>query len=240
MGTNVRQNIVTNGLLLYLDAGSKMSYISGSTTWSDLSSNNNSGSLTNGPIFNSTNQGSITFDGTNDYVAMQKIATRLATDNFTMELWCKPTSTITVPAESTSGFAGVTGQRYAIEPFYGDTQNPGAGVSVGTNGIAVVEHKFNYAPALLSIAITLSSTIFSHIVITYTSKQPRAYVNGILVRTGLTSLQSGVDLISNQIGGMGYGYFAGDIANVKWYNRTISDQEVAQNYNATKTRFGLT
>ena len=63
-------NIVTNGLVLYLDAANYQSYISGSTTWYDLSGNNNSGSLVNGPTYSSTNAGSIVFDGTNDYVGL--------------------------------------------------------------------------------------------------------------------------------------------------------------------------
>jgi hypothetical protein len=60
--------IVTNGLVLALDAANTKSYVSGSTTWRDLSGNNNSGSLVNGPTFNNANGGSIVFDGTNDYV----------------------------------------------------------------------------------------------------------------------------------------------------------------------------
>ncbi len=61
-------NIVTNGLVLYLDASNTKSYVSGSTTWSDVSRSGNNGTLINGPTFNSANGGSIVFDGTNDYV----------------------------------------------------------------------------------------------------------------------------------------------------------------------------
>ena len=61
-------NIVTNGLVLYLDAANYLSYTSGSTVWRDLSSSNNSGSLINGPTFSSGNAGSIVFDGVDDYV----------------------------------------------------------------------------------------------------------------------------------------------------------------------------
>jgi hypothetical protein len=60
--------IVTNGLVLALDAGNTKSYTSGSTTWFDKSGNANNGTLTNGPTFSSANGGSIVFDGTNDYL----------------------------------------------------------------------------------------------------------------------------------------------------------------------------
>jgi hypothetical protein len=60
--------IVTDGLVLYLDAANTRSYPGTGTTWSDLSRGGNNGSLINGPTFNSANGGSIVFDGSNDYV----------------------------------------------------------------------------------------------------------------------------------------------------------------------------
>jgi hypothetical protein len=94
-------------------------------------------------------------------------------------------------------------------------------------------------PGLLEYTATIPNTTFSHIVITYTSKQPRAYLNTVLVRTGLTSTRSAVNLISGEIGGMAYGYFAGSLANIKYYNRILSVGEISQNYNAQKSRFNL-
>ena len=60
--------IVSNGLVLCLDAANKRSYPGTGTTWTDLSGNSNNGTLTNGPTFSAGNMGSILFDGTNDYV----------------------------------------------------------------------------------------------------------------------------------------------------------------------------
>ena len=61
-------NVVYNGLVLYLDAANNKSYVSGSTSWNDLTSNQNVGTLTNGPTFNTGSGGSIVFDGVDDYV----------------------------------------------------------------------------------------------------------------------------------------------------------------------------
>jgi hypothetical protein len=230
--------MVTDGLVLLLDAADRNSYISGSITWRDLSGNNYSGSLINGPTFNNTNGGNITFDGTNDFVQINNTGSILTTNNFTIDILCRPTSTITNATEATSGFGALTGQRFVTEPVFKDT-NPGAGVSVGTNGIVVAEHAGGYIPALLSYTGTVSSTVFSHIVVTYTNKQPRAYLNTTLVKTGLTSARSAVNLTIGLIGGMQYGYFAGEIASVKYYNRTLSTNEILQNYNAQKSRFNL-
>jgi len=59
-------NISDDGLVLSLDAANTKSYINGSTTWTDLSRRGNNGTLINGPTFDSTNLGSIVFDGVND------------------------------------------------------------------------------------------------------------------------------------------------------------------------------
>ena len=60
--------LVTNGLVLCLDAANKLSYPGSGTTWYDLSGNANNGTLTNGPTFNSANSGSIVFDYIDDYI----------------------------------------------------------------------------------------------------------------------------------------------------------------------------
>ncbi len=73
-------NVVTDGLVLCLDAANPKSYISGSTSWRDTSGNTNNGTLVNGPIFNSDNGGSILFDGTNDY-AKTNITLNLSNTN---------------------------------------------------------------------------------------------------------------------------------------------------------------
>jgi hypothetical protein len=59
--------IVTNGLVLALDAADKNSYPGSGTTWRDMSGNNSNSTLTNSPTFNSANGGSIVFDGVDDY-----------------------------------------------------------------------------------------------------------------------------------------------------------------------------
>jgi hypothetical protein len=66
MAFNYSPKIVTDGLVLYLDAANSKSYVSGSTTWSDLSRGGNNGTLTNGPTYSSAKGGIIILDGSND------------------------------------------------------------------------------------------------------------------------------------------------------------------------------
>jgi hypothetical protein len=231
---NYGPKIVTNGLVLALDAADKLSYPGSGTTWTDLSGNAYNGTLTNGPAFNNSKGGSIVFDGIDDYASLS--STPGVTNNFTIDLWCLPNATHGIDSENTSGIEGVSGQRYITSPDSRGVDG-GAGVSIGTNGVSVYEHGASYLPALLVYSTTISSV--SHIVVVYTSKQPTLYINSSNVRTGLTSTKTNVYLDSGQIGGFVYGYFSGNIYAIKFYNRSLSATEILQNYNATKSRFNL-
>ena len=72
MGLIHSPRIVTDGLVLYLDAANNRSYPGTGTTWSDLVGSNN-GTLNNGPTFSGANGGSIVFDGSDDYINMGDI-----------------------------------------------------------------------------------------------------------------------------------------------------------------------
>ncbi len=233
--------MVTTGLVLCLDAGNRKSYNSGSTTWLDLSLNNGSGSLVNGPVFNSSNDGNILFDITDDRCNIFTGSAVMPTNTFTYEIWCRPTSTNLEPAtESTTGTgAGLgTSQRNVIAPANYGT-NSGAGISVGTNSVVVIEHGNSLLAPILIYTASIPSTRFSHVVAVYNNKQPTLYFNGSFARTGLLSPRTTVYGDYTRIGYGDYGTFSGGIAAVKVYNRALSASEVLQNYNANKGRFGL-
>jgi hypothetical protein len=68
MGLSHSPSIITQNLVLCLDAANPKSYPGSGTTWTDLSGNGNTGTLVNGVGYNSGNLGSLSFDGVNDYV----------------------------------------------------------------------------------------------------------------------------------------------------------------------------
>ena len=76
--------IVTDGLVLNLDAANRRSFVSGSTVWYDLSGRGNTGTLNGGAGFNSANGGSITFDGIDEYVSLPTLP---VLTSFTVEMW---------------------------------------------------------------------------------------------------------------------------------------------------------
>ena len=89
--------VIDNGLVLYLDASNNKSFVSGSNTWFDVSRNNNSGSLVNGPTYTSSFGGSIVFDGTNDYVLVDSSTIIPGLTSFTLCVWLN----YTIPAGNT-------------------------------------------------------------------------------------------------------------------------------------------
>jgi hypothetical protein len=90
MAFNYSPKVITDGLVLYLDAANQYSYPRSGTTWSDISRTGANGTLTNGPTFSSANGGSIAFDGTNDYVTG---SCNVSGQNITVNTWCYPTTT---------------------------------------------------------------------------------------------------------------------------------------------------
>ena len=82
---------ITSNLILHLDAGNTSSYPGTGTTWTDLSGNGYNGTLTNGPTYDSNNQGSIVTDGSNDFILIGTVAgTGTSTQSQTYEIWVNP------------------------------------------------------------------------------------------------------------------------------------------------------
>ena len=200
------------------------------TTTADSSGNGHTGTLTNGPAWTTgQTNAALSFDGVNDQVVNNGIAN--LTNNFTISFWAQPTTTHEIDSENTTGIGGTSGQRYALWPLWHTNGHAGAGVSVGTNGVSVYESSDYYMPATLVYSGTLSG--WTHVAVVYENKQPKLYINGSLVRTGLTSPMSFVHINPLEIGGDVYGYYGGKLDEIRVYNRSLSAAEVATLPNGT-------
>jgi len=231
-------NTVETGLVLSLDAADKNSYPGSGTTWYDLSGNNNSGSLTNGPTFNTGSLGSIVFDGTNDYVDCGNPLI-LRPSTFTLSSWVYNTDS--------------DGRQQGIFCSYSELLVAGFFCQLWNN-----PHKVRYvvgantgSGAGLYIDITGTTTInintWYQISITYDGLNMKSYVNGVLDINTTWSSGVGYDAVNNKVI-VGGTYtktsgvvapFKGNISNSIMYNQSLSAQEILQNYNAQKARFGL-
>ena len=89
MGISYNPKIVTNGLVLCLDAANAKSYPGSGTAWTDLSGLGNTGTLTNGPTYSSANNGSIVLDGINDYTSITCAANTIRAYNSTTQFIIK-------------------------------------------------------------------------------------------------------------------------------------------------------
>ena len=250
------QSIVTDGLLIHIDAGQHRSYAGTGNTLRDIAYlTENTASLVNGTTFSSEFGGSFVFDGTNDSIQWGHTQpnpttisqpTLIPSNSFSMEFWFRPTTTHQIDAESNAYtvITGTSGQRYLLGvPLYQiGTQEQqiaaGSGVSAGTNGISVYEHSGFYLAPPLVWSGTVSSTLFTHGVVTYTNRQTRLYVNGSLVRTGLTTTRTVWPQLYTA-GNGSYGAFPGRLAIYRVYTRPLTATEVLQNYDAQRSRFGL-
>ena len=109
--------------------------------------------------------------------------------------------------------------------MFGSNDHAGAGVSVGTNGISVYELSNGYMPALLVYQAPISG--WTHIAVVYENRQPRLYVNGSPVRTGLTSPKPFVHAMPGGIGGRAGGFFQGQIDDVQIYDGVLPGEAIA-------------
>lgn len=245
MGVNVRQNIVTNGLVLYLDAGSRKSYPgSGSLAWTNLSGNGYNGTLKvsgSGAVsasFNSANQGSIQFSGTGSFVSIPYTIQSLFTNQITINVWINAQQFDTVINDGVC----IIGKNYpSVTPPYsiwGLVIGP-SGAYTGTVGDGVTR-------LLVTSALTLSLNTWHNLSFTYDGTMLKLYRNGVQDATTGTATytlgQNNIDVgIGNNIALYPYNdWFKGQIPMVQLYNRALSAQEITQNYNAVKTRFELT
>jgi hypothetical protein len=181
------------------------------------------------------------FNGTTDFVAMPQTAT--AVNSFTIDLWVNPSAEHQVDDESLEGYAGIDGQRYAVYPSHGTHDwgrgHAGVGLSVGTNGVSVYEHAGDYIPAVLVHRQALSG--WTRVTLVYRDRTPSLYIDGRLVRTGRQSPQPFVHpstgdahpgrMVSG-IGGGPYGYYSGELDNVRIWSSALTDAEITSQQSA--------
>jgi hypothetical protein len=222
MSGNIAPNIVNNGLVLCLDAANTKSYVSGSTTWMDLSRSGINGTLTNGPIFSSTNGGSIMFDGVDDYVSTNY---NTALNNFTVCVWFR------VPDSTNAAARRILDKNY-ITGFWLGKNTSGAANSWGGG---VLESSPPYGRYL-----TLTDSQWHFLTSIRSGTTHTLYGDGITNTTSGTVSSTALNTENLFIGienGGSLQQLKGNIAQILIYNRDLSITEVLQNYNATKARY---
>ncbi len=222
-------SVVTNGLLVWLDAGNIKSYVSGSTTWTDLSRNASNGTLINGPTFNTGSGGYILFDGLNDYCDIT-IPTINSYDTITI---CGFIKWISFNSGMFLGFTTYDVWTSGNTLGYNNGNSNVIGINTSTVTSLGLLGNWRHYTFVMNKTGSLSTN--------------KIYINGVS-QGNLTAVVAADGLIpgfntnlrlalwnnttSSYNGNLQYG-------NLQVYNRELTAQEVLQNYNATKGRFGL-
>ena len=216
--------IITDGLELYLDASDLLSYPGSGFFWSDISGNGNDGVLMNGPTFNSANGGSIVFDGINDSVESFLIPSFSLNANLglTISLWVK---------------CSIGDTEACLFSHHTLNVNNGVRLQIYNGPLS-----FTFGGvADYTTSINISDNQWRNVVATSIGNTALIYINGDLSSTIAIGTMQGIP-DTYKIGVIDFVntyYLTGNMAQVLVYNRPLSSMEITQNYNATKSRFGL-
>ena len=230
--------IVTDQLILAVDAANKRSYESG-TSWHDLSASNLTGTLTNGPTFSDLNGGFISLDGSNDYINVGDAGTLDITGDMTISCW------VSLGSAENGNFAVILSKRYnsdSTTPFTMFFDDRGSGNGVNRFG-------WYMGNSSTSIGAQADSNFdgvydkWDHVVGTVSGTTMSLYVNGVLSTTATFSGSRQTNGVGVKIGGpyndgsSDY-MLSGNISVATIQNTALSAVQVKQLYDYFKHRYG--
>lgn len=227
--TTTAAPIVTGGLVLNLDAGNPASYSGTGTVWTDLSGFNNDGTLVNSPTYSSGNGGYIQTNGSSNYINIPASAS-INVSTLTVSIWFRNISAI-------SGYPSMLHKASSNSSTNGwYTYLEGGGLTFAVKAGS----PFSGGSTCLSGPLTLNTwyNITATIVAGATTN---LYLNNVLVSTN-NATENFTTTDSIRIGRAQtsfWNYWGGDVGQVLLYNTVLTGGQLTQNYNATKTRFGL-
>jgi hypothetical protein len=222
MGIFYNPKIVTDDLVLCLDAANKRSYPGTGTTWTDLAGSND-GTLINGPTFDTTNGGSIVLDGTNDFVSipLASLPTPNNSSNFTYEAVVKFDSL---------GWRTIFSQNPAP---------PTGKIFLGVHGTNSKLVTFITGAVKQPSFAALSTNTIYHVALGISGSNIYIGLNGVwdLVSGSAFSYSGNGDInIGTEPNNAG-GHVDGNVLAVRMHSRFLQDSELFENYRAIKGRY---
>jgi hypothetical protein len=159
------------------------------------------------------------FDGADDVLYLPAVP---AANSFCVVAVARARGAHEIDAPSSGGVGGVSGQRYLFGAQHGGDYGAGAGLSLGTNGASVYEHGSGYMPALaVGGGVGAGAAV---VAMNYSNRQPTLWVQGNLAARGLASARNNVTA-PVEIGAGAYGAFWGDVAEILYFDRTLTETE---------------
>ena len=223
----IESSIVTNGLVLYLDAGNRKSFFNGQSTCYDLTTNEDNGQL-NGVIFTSSYGGIFRFNGSS-YIDCLSSTGSSVTGYFSVNFW------FNTAANASNGdytmWTTRTPANYGTD-FALNSPTFGLHCDLGNGG----------SFTSCNVTYNFTSSIWYNICAIFTTSSFSYYSNAKLIGSGtfsaITPILIGPNNMLSVGGYSGLGFFSGSINTFQVYNRALTINDVAQNFSASKQRYG--
>ena len=221
-------SIVTSGHVMCLDAAKRRSYSGSGTDWNDVSGTGNNGTLLNGVSYESTNNGTLVFNGIDQYSSVPQSATNNITSNqITFGSWCFPTISNKC--------------QHMVVKNVGESRQYGMWLS--QNGTSQIFRNLNGVVAQTNVSISTDwgVNVWNYIILVYNGSTIKIYLNGNEVfseaATGnIVTTSSNVNIGGEPSQAF---FFSGKISNAIIYNQALSASQVLQNFNAYRGRYGV-
>jgi hypothetical protein len=223
MAIAYNSSLVTTNLALCLDAANPRSWPGSGTTWRDVSGNARNGTLVNGPTFNSSNGGSFVFDGIDDYVNVSNSNLNHGTSDFAYSCW------VNLAGKPAAGTIFENGSWVnCILIRYENT-----GITIFSMGSYYGFFTFN--PSL---------STWHHLTFVRSGNSILFYINGVFSESIAFGTSLNVNPSPNNlfIGTSQHAVsqcFNGRINLATVYTSALTAAQVAQNFNATRGRYGV-
>jgi len=223
--------IITDGLVLCLDAGNTKSYPGSGTTWTDLSGNGSNGTLVNGVGYSGDNLGSLSFDGADDYcrISNASVLNSIGAGDFTVSMWIY---------RATNPPTGNGEMLYQCSDL-----NDGFVICVSTTSFRIATRdRQSTNNNTTFIGGIFTAGVWNNVVLTKSNTTYNGYSQGIY-KGGFTSYQDVstttgfVDI--GRVNWWGPSHWEGNISIVNTYNRALTASEIQQNFNALRGRFSI-
>lgn len=225
MGLGHSPNIISSNLVLALDPANTKSYVGSGVTIRDLLGLSSVGTLLNGPTYSSNFGGYLNYDGTNDYTTIPHSSQINLTDNITVSMWCRMND-LTYDYYPLSKMSGLNGYEFGFSSaskkmYLGIRNNAGDGWKSAT------------------ASTTVDRGVWTHYTGTKSGTGVSIFINGVYsAGLGLTYIGSLSNSNPFSLGSANGSYYTPcDISQVLLYNRKLSDDEIKQNYDATRKRY---
>lgn len=228
---------VTQNLLFYVDAGIQASYSGTGSIWYDLSGKGNNATFIADRYNLSTVFSNPSYDGqsitfnSEQAAYIPDVPTRINGENFTWEgviyFANMPTNSVLASKrEPTNPYRQFNFGIIADAQYGGD----------GTNAFFFQNPDNNTAYRQLNYNLSAGGARIVHMIIVNDSTSCRMYIDGILVGSSNASQPGATFNFS------GYPVLIGwrsKVYMVRAYDKTLAQQEITQNFNSLKSRFGL-